>query len=74
MREGELVCTRHGATFTAEDGSCTYGPCVGATLESVAVSVEEDTVYLTDEQWSLLDLGPDEGNQGDRSTANAPGF
>jgi nitrite reductase/ring-hydroxylating ferredoxin subunit len=74
MREGELVCTRHGATFAADDGSCTYGPCAGATLESIAVATADDTVYLTDETWSFLDLGPAETDPTDRSTTSAPGF
>jgi nitrite reductase/ring-hydroxylating ferredoxin subunit len=74
MRDGELVCTRHGATFATEDGSCTYGPCAGATLESVEIATEDDTVYLTDDAWSFLALGSAEADPLDRSTTRAPGF
>jgi nitrite reductase/ring-hydroxylating ferredoxin subunit len=74
LREGELVCTRHGATFGAEDGHCTYGPCAGASLETVEVSVEDGTVYLVDEDWSFQELGSAATDPSDRSTTNAPGF
>jgi nitrite reductase/ring-hydroxylating ferredoxin subunit len=74
MRDGELVCTRHGATFEAENGSCTYGPCAGATLEAVGIAVEDGTVHLTDDAWDFLGLGRDAVDPADLSTTNAPGF
>jgi nitrite reductase/ring-hydroxylating ferredoxin subunit len=74
IREGEIVCTRHGATFLASEGTCTAGPCAGATLESVAVAVEDGTVVLTDESWTFRSLGPARSDPATRSTTNAPGF
>ena len=45
--QGELVCAVHGATFSFDDGQCVSGPCVGASLEPVAVMVEDGQVYST---------------------------
>ena len=58
FREGELVCTRHGATFEPGSGECTFGPCEGAVLEEVDVAVEDGAVYLTDDDSEFDHLGP----------------
>jgi nitrite reductase/ring-hydroxylating ferredoxin subunit len=58
FRDGELVCTRHGATFLPDSGECTYGPCEGATLEEVDVAVDDDGVYLAEEDYEFDHLGP----------------
>jgi nitrite reductase/ring-hydroxylating ferredoxin subunit len=57
-RDGEIVCTRHGATFEPASGECTHSPCEGAFLEVVDVTVEEGTVYLTDDDYEFESLGP----------------
>jgi nitrite reductase/ring-hydroxylating ferredoxin subunit len=42
-----LVCGAHGASFDLETGACAGGPCNGAPLERVAVSVVgEDMIAL----------------------------
>lgn len=38
--ENELRCALHGATFEADTGACTGGPCFGDRLEAVPVRVE----------------------------------
>ncbi|WP_096172160.1 Rieske 2Fe-2S domain-containing protein [Cohaesibacter sp. ES.047] len=43
---GLLVCSTHGARFQVSDGLCIIGPCTGANLESVDVTVREGEVYL----------------------------
>ncbi|MFT4883218.1 MAG: nitrite reductase/ring-hydroxylating ferredoxin subunit [Natronomonas sp.] len=58
FRDGELVCTRHGATFLPGSGECTYGPCEGATLEEVDVTVDDDGVYLAEEDYEFDHMGP----------------
>ena len=35
VRDGEIVCSRHGATFESDDGECTFGPCEGAVLDEL---------------------------------------
>jgi len=44
-RDGEFVCEKHGATFRTTDGECTHGPCEGATLDAVDVTVADGGVY-----------------------------
>lgn len=57
VRNGEVVCQKHGATFRLESGYCDFGPCEGSTLESVDVTVEEGAVYLSDDAYSFEHLG-----------------
>ncbi|WP_254543427.1 Rieske (2Fe-2S) protein [Halomarina pelagica] len=58
VRDGEIVCQRHGATFERDSGYCTFGPCEGAYLEEVAVAVEDGAVYLADDRYEFANLGP----------------
>lgn len=58
VREDELVCEKHGATFETRSGDCTHGPCEGATIEEIDVTVEDGVVYLTDEAYEFENLGP----------------
>lgn len=44
--DGLLVCSHHGASFELPSGLCLDGPCKGANLTPVAVTVEDGTVYL----------------------------
>ncbi|WP_135825515.1 Rieske (2Fe-2S) protein [Halorussus ruber] len=56
-RDGELVCGKHGALFEEDSGCCTYGPCEGAVLQHVEVTVEEGGVYLTDDDYEFVEVG-----------------
>lgn len=48
-RTGEfVVCTTHGALFRIENGLCVKGPCLGASLARVVVSVENGSVSIVD--------------------------
>jgi nitrite reductase/ring-hydroxylating ferredoxin subunit len=58
VRDDELVCTKHGATFERATGDCTHGPCEGATIDEIGVTVHEGDVYLTDENSEFETLGP----------------
>jgi nitrite reductase/ring-hydroxylating ferredoxin subunit len=60
VRDDELVCERHGATFDREDGVCTFGPCEGAVLDGVDVDVADGTVHLAEEAFEFASLGGDE--------------
>ena len=57
-RNGELVCEKHGATFEAATGYCTHGPCEGATIDELEVTVADGAVYLTDEEYEFEHTGP----------------
>lgn len=57
VRDGELVCGKHGALFEAVSGVCTYGPCEDAVLEAVDIAVEDGAVYLTDPDYEFVQQG-----------------
>lgn len=42
LDKGRLVCAAHGATFELEHGVCIAGPCRGASLQAVAVTIDAD--------------------------------
>jgi nitrite reductase/ring-hydroxylating ferredoxin subunit len=46
VRNGTIICAAHGATFTADTGDCTAGPCRGDRLRGVPVVVSEGVVRL----------------------------
>ena len=71
MRDGEIICANHGAYFEADTGQCTFGPCEGAYLTAIDVTVADGAVYLTDEEYAFVDTGPIEEDDLDRtSTSN----
>ncbi len=37
VRNGELVCEKHGATFQRDTGYCDFGPCEGSVLSTFDV-------------------------------------
>jgi nitrite reductase/ring-hydroxylating ferredoxin subunit len=65
MRNGEIVCTNHGAYFEADTGLCTFGPCEGAVLRDVAVTVDDGAVYLTDGEFAFVAVGGTESDDVD---------
>jgi len=71
LRDGEVVCTNHGAMFDVESGKCTFGPCEGAYLDPLEVAVEDGAVYLADEDYEFVGTGPIETDDVDlTSTSN----
>ncbi|RDI71267.1 Rieske (2Fe-2S) protein [Halopelagius longus] len=72
VRNGELVCQKHGATFERDSGVCNFGPCEGAVLETIDVTVEEGSVLLTDDDYAFENLGASQ--EYDRSSGNQIGF
>jgi len=41
---GNILCATHGAEFRREDGYCLSGPCAGARLQPVEVSLAADGI------------------------------
>lgn len=39
--QGRLVCAAHGASFQLDSGKCVAGPCRGASLREVAMTMNE---------------------------------
>jgi nitrite reductase/ring-hydroxylating ferredoxin subunit len=48
LKDDVLVCAAHGASFAADSGLCTAGPCRGQSLQTVAVKVIDGAVCLAD--------------------------
>ena len=57
VREDEIVCRKHGATFEKAGGYCNFGPCEGAVLDTFEITVADGAVYLTDEEWDAAEPG-----------------
>jgi nitrite reductase/ring-hydroxylating ferredoxin subunit len=65
VRDGEIVCPKHGSMFDVCSGHCDNGKAAGSTLVDVDVTVEDGAVYLTDPALEFLheggiDAGDDE--------------
>lgn len=41
-----LMCANHGATFEPATGECIWGPCVGASLQSVPLEIEAEKIFV----------------------------
>ncbi len=73
IREGEIVCPRHGSMFDTCSGYCDNGEAADTTLVSVEVTVEDGQVYLTDDETRFLHRGPsddDDDDEGPQSTSH----
>lgn len=68
LRDGEIVCPRHGSLFDACSGACDNGPAAGTTLSAVEVGVDDGDVVLTDPDYTYLrDGGVDDDDPGSTS-------
>jgi nitrite reductase/ring-hydroxylating ferredoxin subunit len=43
--EGNIVCPAHGAEFKPDSGLCVNGPCLGESLESVHIQLNEESIF-----------------------------
>ena len=57
LRNGEVICTNHGAYFEVDSGQCTHGPCEGAYLTEVKVAVDDEDVVLVDDDYEFVGVG-----------------
>ncbi len=58
VRDGGIVCPKHGSVFDAATGHCDNGPAAGSDLAEVAVTEELGEVYLTDDDVTFSHEGP----------------
>jgi nitrite reductase/ring-hydroxylating ferredoxin subunit len=65
MRNGEIICTNHGAYFESDTGFCNFGPCEGAFLSEVDLAVEDGVVRLTDDDYEFVGRGGIESDPAD---------
>ncbi len=66
MRDGGIVCPKHGSVFDACSGGCDNGPAANTTLFTVDITVENGQVYLTDDNARYIhDGGTDDDDDDD---------
>ena len=72
IRNGEIVCPKHGSMFDTCSGYCGNGDAADTTLPAVDVAVDDGQVYLTDEDVRFLYEGTrnDDGDDGSSSTSH----
>nr|WP_233341051.1 Rieske 2Fe-2S domain-containing protein [Haloprofundus sp. MHR1] len=70
MRDGEIICPKHGSMFDACSGDCDNGEAAGTTLPDVEIAVENDTVFLTDDNYTYLHEGGTDDDDGPDSTSH----
>lgn len=70
MRNGELVCPRHGSLFDACEGTCDNGPAAGTALSPVEITVSDGDVFLTDDSYTYRHDGGVESDDGPGSTSH----
>lgn len=70
MRDGQIICPRHGSMFDAESGYCANGKAAGSTLAEVDVTVQRGEVFLTDTELEFLHEGGIDDDGGPDSTSH----
>jgi nitrite reductase/ring-hydroxylating ferredoxin subunit len=69
IRDGGIVCPKHGSVFETCSGYCDNGEAADTTLIAVEIAVEDGQVYLTDDDATFLSSGGVDDDDGD----NDPG-
>ncbi|NHN58492.1 MULTISPECIES: Rieske (2Fe-2S) protein [Halorussus] len=67
MRDGQVICPKHGSMFDACSGYCDNGEAADTTLVSVEVAVEDGAVYLTDDGYDYVHEGSIEDGEDEES-------
>ena len=65
VRDGGIVCPKHGSVFDACSGYCDNGDAANTTLLSVDIAVDDGQVYLTDDDVDFLWQGPADDDDDD---------
>ncbi len=65
MRDGKIICPKHGSMFDACSGACDNGEAAGTALPDVEISVEGGAVFLTDDDYAYLHAGGIEDGDGE---------
>lgn len=40
-----IMCATHGAVFEPPSGECVWGPCVGLSLQSLPIEIDDGQIY-----------------------------
>jgi nitrite reductase/ring-hydroxylating ferredoxin subunit len=65
LRDGGIVCPKHGSVFDAATGYCDNGKAAGSTLVAVDVAETLGEVYLTDDDVTFSHAGPADAGDDD---------
>ena len=65
MRDGDVICPKHGSMFDGCSGHCDNGKAAGSTLVAVDVTVDDGDIYLTDRTCDFDHEGGIEGDDDD---------
>ena len=66
MREGRIICPKHGSMFDSCSGYCDNGEAADTTLPSVEISIRNDgRIVLTDDELTFVGEGGIDDNEGD---------
>jgi len=71
IRDGEIICPKHGSLFDTCSGHCDNGKAADTTLPSVEVDVDDGDVYLADSEYEFVHAGGiEEDDEGPSSTSH----
>jgi nitrite reductase/ring-hydroxylating ferredoxin subunit len=70
MRDGEIICPKHGSLFDACEGDCGNGPAAGSSLRPVEIAVEDGDVFLVDDGYTYVKDGGLDDDEGPSSTSH----
>ncbi len=70
IRDGGVVCPKHGSVFDACEGGCANGPADGSTLWSVEISVNRGDIFLTDDDYEFVREGGIDDDDGPSSSSH----
>ncbi|WP_318568383.1 Rieske (2Fe-2S) protein [Salinigranum marinum] len=71
VRDGEVVCPKHGSMFDTCTGYCDNGKAAESYLSAVDVAVDDGDVYLTDAAVTFAhEGGVDDGDDEPSSTSH----
>jgi len=71
MRDGGVVCPKHGSVFDSCSGYCDNGKAAGSTLVEVEIEVENGSVYLTDDDLTYRHDGGIDDDDGDMPSSSS---
>jgi nitrite reductase/ring-hydroxylating ferredoxin subunit len=74
MRDGEMICPRHGSSFDTCSGYCDNGDARDTTLPSIDIEVEGEDVYLVDDDVTFRHDGPKDEDDDMPSSTSHLGF
>ncbi|WP_137288862.1 Rieske (2Fe-2S) protein [Natronorubrum halophilum] len=71
MRDGQIICPRHGSLFDSCSGYCDNGDAADTTLPAVDITISSDgVVYLTDDDATFVHEGGIDEDDGPDSTSH----